>query len=160
MEKCVILSVKAKWCKKIAIGEKAVEARKTYPKTGTPFKVYLYCTMGEWPLWYSEYRVRDVDTVDDTDFMANGKVIGEFNCNQICHVLAHPSIFAGKPLFFERAIQGACLTEAEVEAYGGGKDVVGWVISNLKIYDKPKTLAEFGLSRAPQSWCYVKEVAV
>lgn len=27
----------------------------------------------------------------------------------------------------------------------------------LKIFDKSKTLADYGLKRAPESWCYAKE---
>lgn len=157
-ERCVLLPTRPKWCKKIAVGEKNVDARKTYPKIPTPFKCYLYCTIGGGQLSYAEYCGYDMDDYTD-DFVANGTVIGEFTCSQICHVLAHPSIFAGHSLFFEKALKDACLTKDEVEAYGDGKDVVGWVISDLKIYDKPKQLSEFGLTRAPQSWCYVKEVA-
>ena len=95
----------------------------------------------------------------EDDFIANGSVIGEFICDGIYHLLAHPKIFAGHPLFFAKAIKDACLVEAEVEAYSGGKDVAGWHISDLKLYDKPKRLEDFGLTRAPQSWCYVREVA-
>ena len=68
--------------------------------------------------------------------------------------------------------------------YSKGKDIYGWHISDLKIYDTPKELSEFRkpdepfrtvghvnghtvfmdgyergkpLTRAPQSWCYVEE---
>ena len=34
----------------------------------------------------------------------------------------------------------------------------GWHISDLKIYDTPKELSDFGLKRPPQSWCYVEEL--
>ena len=156
--KCVLLPVHPKWCKKIAKGEKSVEARKSYPKITTPFKCYIYCTLGGGQLTYEEYCGYDMDTYEN-DFIANGTVIGEFTCRKLCHVLAYPSIFAGHPMFFAHALKEACLTEDEVETYGGGKNVFGWMISDLKIYDKPKLLSEFGLSRAPQSWCYVKEVA-
>ena len=33
-----------------------------------------------------------------------------------------------------------------------------WHISELKIYDQPKELSDYGLTRAPQSWCYVRQV--
>lgn len=32
----------------------------------------------------------------------------------------------------------------------------GWHISDLKIYNKPKALSEFGLTRPPQPWRYVE----
>ena len=31
------------------------------------------------------------------------------------------------------------------------------IASDLVIFDKPKELSDFGLNRAPQSWCYVEE---
>ena len=44
MSKAVMLSIRPKWCEKIASGEKTIEVRKTRPKLDTPFKVYIYCT--------------------------------------------------------------------------------------------------------------------
>jgi len=59
--------------------------------------------------------------------------------------------------------------------YSNGKEVYGWHISDLVIYDKPKELSEFmkaeynygkihlppsKLYRPPQSWCYVEESEV
>ena len=94
------------------------------------------------------------------------KVIGEFVCDKLIWVLSHPTFFAGHPLFYSQAIKDACLTEDDVESYSGGKDVYGWHISDLVIYDKPKELSEFSkhgfdhpvwLKRPPQSWCYVEE---
>lgn len=44
MSKAVMLSIRPKWCEKIASGEKTIEVRKTRPKMNTPFKCYIYCT--------------------------------------------------------------------------------------------------------------------
>ena len=38
MSKAVMISIRPKWCQKIASGEKTIEVRKTKPKLGTPFK--------------------------------------------------------------------------------------------------------------------------
>ena len=47
----------------------------------------------------------------------------------------------------------------ELEKYAGKSCVLyGWHISDLAIYDKPKKLEEFNLTRAPQSWQYVEEL--
>lgn len=182
--KAVLISIKPYWVFLIlakAMGwnidkEKTVEVRKNYPKDEEWNKVAkIYCSndkksFSEIPQEYQPVMERFL-----------GKVIGEFVCDQLCQVLSHPSVFAGHPLFFQKAIDDACLTQEEVEAYGGGKDVVGWVISELKIYDKPKVLSDFGtkhkcnlsrkcteqgflcagyckLTRPPQSWCYVEEL--
>lgn len=181
MSKAVLISIQPKWCEKIANGEKTVEVRKTYPKLGTPFKCYIYCTKPKFPH-------EDHITLFDKQrcFYAGGLVIGEFVCDGIYAVLRHPDIFAGHPLFYKSAIEAACLTENEIEEYSGGKDLCGWHISGLEIYDKPKLLGEFikpcendlycevcamysefteqcgnkalRITRPPQSWCYVEEV--
>lgn len=36
--KAVMISIRPKWCEKIANGEKTIEVRKTRPKLETPFK--------------------------------------------------------------------------------------------------------------------------
>ena len=48
----------------------------------------------------------------------------------------------------------ACLTTEQAESYLCGRDGYGWHISDIKTYDLPKTVAAFGVLKAPQSWCY------
>ncbi|MBQ7792906.1 MAG: ASCH domain-containing protein [Clostridia bacterium] len=57
-----------------------------------------------------------------------GKVIGEFVCSNIAK---------GTSQF------GSCLTMQEISEYANNKEVYGWCISDLKIYDKPRELSEF-----------------
>lgn len=42
--KSVLISIQPKWCELIANGKKTIEVRKTRPKIETPFKCYIYCT--------------------------------------------------------------------------------------------------------------------
>lgn len=148
MSKAVMLSIRPKWCKKIASGEKTIEVRKTRPKLDTPFKCYIYCTqsgvaLGAWG--------------------KHGKVIGEFTCERIYELapLNHAP---------DDVEQQACMTREEIVRYLNGVGY-GWHISDLRIYDAPRELSEFtglrdtrfgaapyGIKRAPQSWCYVEEV--
>ena len=157
-----MLSIRPKWCEKIASGEKTIEVRKTRPKLGTPFKVYIYCTqsgvaLGAWG--------------------KHGKVIGEFTCDRIYWLapLNHAP---------EDVEQQACLTREEIVRYLKGVGY-GYHISDLRIYDQPRELTEFRracpndlycescamysnnngicnngalpLRHPPQSWCYVLE---
>ena len=177
--KSVMISIQPKWCELIASGKKTVEVRKTKPKLDVPFKVYIYCTNNKDMLWIlkesereSRRKIASIFTAKDVGgaTKANGKVIGEFVCDKLVWVVSHPSIFAGHDLFFKQAIEDACLTQDEVEKYSGGKDVYGWHISDLVIYDKPRDLSEFhkptlptglryeddAITRPPQSWCYVE----
>ena len=162
MCKAVMLSIRPKWCEKIASGEKTIEVRKNRPKLGTPFKCYIYCTqsgvaLGAWG--------------------KHGKVIGEFTCDRIYELapLNHAP---------DDVDQQACLTREEIVRYLKGVGY-GYHISDLRIYDQPRELTEFRracpndlycescamysnnngicnngalpLRHPPQSWCYVEE---
>lgn len=170
MSKAVMLSIRPKWCEKIASGEKTVEVRKTRPKLDTPFKCYIYETQGWWE--------RD----GLMEFRLGGRVIGEFTCGRIfpINVFDNGSI---QNWLFEH-MERSCLTYEELAGYiGNGETGYGWHISDLRIYDQPRELTEFRkscpndlycedcamysnnngicnngalpLRRPPQSWCYV-----
>ena len=137
----VLISIRPKWCEKIISGEKTIEVRKTRPKMNTPFKCYIYeC--------------------------GNGKVIGEFLCDEIINI-------NGAGRIPSDAARPTCLEPAELHQYLGAATGFGWHISNLKIYDTPRELREFyavpnevevalkakpkPVTRPPQSWRYVEE---
>lgn len=173
MSKAVMLSIRPKWCEKIASGEKTIEVRKTKPKLETPFKAYIYCTMLD---TRDPHNILELHGADGKIRKANGKVIGEFTCDRIYELapLNHAPDDVEKQ---------ACLTREEIVDYLKGTGY-GWHISNLKIYDKPRELNEFRRScpnswycescamywenngtcgnaslqikRPPQSWCYVE----
>lgn len=162
MPTSILISIKPQWCELIASGEKTLEIRKTKPKQLTPpFKCYIY-----------ESRVRK-------------KVIGEFVCDSICEyeaefhngfALYHEEIIkvlkdedGCEYKILETAndnpapddcelLKDAAMTFQQVKDYvdwdGSGK-LYGWHISELVIYDVPKDLSEFGVTKVSQSWCYV-----
>ena len=145
MSQAVLISIRPKWCSKIANGEKTIEVRKTRPKLQTPFKVYIYCTHGPDMLWILHPEDRKlfpekptaVFTAKDAGglYPGNGMVIGEFTCDRIYELapLNHAPDDVEKQ---------ACLTREEIVLYLKGVGY-GWHISNLKIYDTPKELIEF-----------------
>lgn len=164
--KSVLISIQPKWCELILKGKKTVEVRKTRPKLETPFKCYVYQTKGKEKLidiikdgdiCYGEIyhgkpvfiKIRE-DSVYADLFGRKQKVIGEF----VCDTIVTDKTFGHDPLFNG----AACMSEVEAAAYSCQSPIYGWHISNLKIYNKPKKLGEFGLTRPPQSWCYVEEV--
>ena len=57
----------------------------------------------------------------------------------------------------KRYIEQSCVPYNALHRYCYHDDAYFWHISDLKIYDKPKELVEFGKTRPPQSWCYVEE---
>lgn len=128
MAEAVLLSIKPKWADLIFEGKKKTEVRKTQPKlTKETFKVYFYVT-------------GDVK-----------KVIGECECYYI-----YPMMHKGKELWMFD-IEDTCLTEEELREYAKAGSLYGWPLHNVKKYDNPKTLADFGMKRPPQSWCYVQK---
>lgn len=175
MSKAIMLSIRPKWCEKIASGEKTIEVRKTRPKLQTPFKCYIYCTMDHPYISVSCGELDKLNYRTNTVGRCNGKVIGEFTCDRIYGLapLNHAPDDVEKQ---------ACLTREEIVNYLKGTGY-GWHISDLKIYDKPRELREFKksnrdcfyadlglakrdcpdcknsgcfLERPPQSWCYVE----
>lgn len=137
MSKAVLISIRPEWCEKIMTGQKTVEVRKTRPKMNPPFKCYIYKC-------------------------GNGKVIGEFLCDQIIEDRTY-----GHNEEFYRA---ACMSAYDAAAYAMQSPMYGWHISDLRVYDHPRDLWEFTglrqtrfgwepvpITRPPQSWRYVEE---
>lgn len=145
MSKAVMLSVRPKWCDKIANGEKTIEVRKTRPKLETPFKCYIYCTM---PDAKDPHQILDIHGAGGKIRKANGEVLGEFVCDCITPLYNvcmddWKRLAGGLHNIEKEIVNQACLTEAKLHTYAGGKNCFAWHISNLKIYDAPKKLGEF-----------------
>ena len=137
MSKAVLISIRPEWCQKIMEGRKTIEVRRTRPKMNPPFKCYIYKC-------------------------GNGKVIGEFLCDQIIEDRTY-----GHNEEFYRA---ACVSAYDAAAYAMQSPMYGWHISDLRVYDHPRDLWEFTglretkfglapgpITRPPQSWRYVEE---
>lgn len=154
MSKAVMLSIRPKWCEKIASGEKTIEVRKTKPKLETPFKCYIYCTLPKYP--HEDFIATDYPR---PQFYGGGKVIGEFTCDRIYKIDKDSTDFlfkAGGLSVYKKAAEEKCalcvaMTDDELHGYLGHCQGYGWHISGLKIYDAPKDLNEFRRA-CPNSW--------
>ena len=151
MSKAVMLSIRPKWCEKIASGKKTIEVRKTRPKLETPFKCYIYCTMDHPYISVSCGELDKLNYRTNTVGRCNGKVIGEFTCDRIYKIDKDSTDFlfkAGGLSVYKQAAEEKCslrvaMTDDELHGYLGHCQGYGWHISNLKIYDTPKELIEF-----------------
>lgn len=170
--KSVLISIRPDWIQKIFSGEKTIEVRKTFPKLPPPFKCFIYCTKPR----YDHEDILMTMAGPLSYYWGGGKVVGEFVCTRFTNVRWLQKIVpdeSGEK--FTRvyqtdhdALKKACISEAEAAEYSNGLGTIGWHISDLKVYDKPKPLSDFKrwnrtgsletlerLKRAPQSWCYV-----
>nr|DAQ49877.1 MAG TPA: hypothetical protein [Caudoviricetes sp.] len=176
MSKAVMLSIRPKWCQKIASGEKTIEVRKTKPKLETPFKCYIYCTLPKYP--HEDFITTDYPM---PQFYGGGKVIGEFTCDRIDRLAPANEPYGIYDIDDDYVLQ-TCLENGALWDYGHGIPLYGWHISDLRIYDTPRELSEFrratdpcdschaeytwectgckklsgDIKRPPQSWCYVE----
>lgn len=175
--KAILMSIRPKWCELIINNKKTIEVRKTKPQISVPFKCYIYCTkpskkyqtvcgcmtlnsdeLYKHPQQGIKYgnsiELMGCDDYGKDNFL-NGKVIGEFVCDSIskCDI-------DGLKWWdmLEHVLRLSCLEMEELQKYVGNDEFYGWHISDLKIYDKPKELSVFNLTRSPQSWCYVEEL--
>ena len=168
--KAVLLSIRPNWCKLIWSGMKTVEVRKTRPKLETPFKCYVYCTRDKHLAFMQNASGTNLIACMDVDAaipvggaIGNGKVIGEFTCDDIYEIDSTKKIGAG-------FAEDSCVSSRNIHEYLGGQTGYGWHISNLKIYDPLKDLGDFTglretkfgsepvtIKRPPQSWRYVEE---
>ena len=196
--KAVLLSIKPQHCNLFANGEKTIEVRKSEPKLRPPFKCYIYCIKKGGNLvlgdrfdgnsFITEYALTigySREQANEIWGVMNGKVIGEFICDDIIDLHDNGEAFVA---ITDYDLIGCCLNYKELYEYANGKVLYGWHISNLKIYDKPKELNEFkrynrteenspcahtkwlyepcetckecNLTRPPQNWCYVEEIAM
>lgn len=200
--KSVMISIKPKWCEMIARGQKTIEVRKSRPKLEAPFKCYIYCTQARIPIrdsgrilmyeddlaltnrWDQGKLVENpCGAMMEGEFFLNGKVIGEFVCDEILQ-FNHDDYNSPAYDISDDDLNRTCLGQEDLCRYANGKTLYGWHISDLVIYDEPRELSEFlrinrecwyadlGLakrdcpecknaecfvSRPPQSWCYVEE---
>jgi hypothetical protein len=168
--KAILLSIRPEWCDLIIQHKKTVELRKTRPNLQTPFKVYIWCTKAR--KFWARVHGNGWQQLDE-------RVIGEFICDDIRRIGPEYCVVKED---IESAISGSCLTVPQVKNYAGWKsgmsyadlkDLYGWHISDLKIYDEPIKLKNFRVKRPdrngdglrdvcnpPQSWIYLEEPEV
>ena len=124
----IIATIKPIHLGNIRSGEKGFEIRKTCPAE-LPFRV-LCCQSG-----------------------SGGKIIAEFVVD---------AALQERPGKCPCVVSASCVSMEMAERYAAGKEVWFWHISQMIDYCSTKGyrvrhISEFGLKRAPQSWCYARE---
>lgn len=172
-EKCVLISIQPEWCDLIGRGEKTVEVRKSMPSLKPPFRCYIYCSA---PGTTDANRILESHGRDGKIRKVNGNVMGEFVCDSImkinrigaatCWTLwPVNSVSLEEHYPADDAIEESCLSDEELQDYLDTNSGYIWHISNLDLYEIPKSISEFKkynagwkLDRPPQSWFYVDKL--
>lgn len=147
--KKILLSVHPKYCELIFNGKKTIEVRRNHPKLETPFEVLVYETKGQF--------IKSVKGACTTYGYGRGKVIGSFICDRIDEIEPDLEYYSDGYDIDDDRLAETCLTREQLREYGKGVTLYGWHITKPKLFDKPRELSEFGITRAPMSWCYVEQ---
>lgn len=161
MSKAVLISIRPKWCEKIASGKKTIEVRRNFPKLHVPFKVYIYCTRqnllmksnvsGNLCVKRGKGCKETLESRSETEY--SGKIIGEFVCRTMEEFTTDYRANDAKKVAIAK---DACMTLAEMMDYeykGHSACLFGWHISDLVIYDKPRELDDFRRACKNDWWC-------
>ena len=170
MSKAIMISIQPQWVEKILNGEKTIEIRKTIPKCELPCKVYIYMTKkrhffmanrkGE-EVWfgdglrYDKTEIIKFPKCDVQYWHLIGKVVAEFTLNKVDTYDWDIDFLNTKQNMYyikNGEAEKTCLTYEELCNYGKAKTLYGWHIDNLKIYDTPKELSEFGTYCSGETW--------
>ena len=168
--RAIMKSVSSRICEKVANGDCTILVSKTVPKFDLPFKGYICCTNAK-PYLYREANppfelFLDSDLYEGNgydDRLFSGKVIGEFVCDKIIewqydkghqYYVDYPDDCTSYFPYLKCHSEATGLKCSEIEEFGKGKTLYGLHISDLKIYDKPKVLAEFERPCTYKGICY------
>lgn len=167
----VLASIKTRHVRDIIYDMKHWEIRPNRPKSNAPFTVYIYCTQSELltksafngDIYIARKKSYRQALEKHGNLTFSGKVIGEFICDKIVEILPCAEYYESGYCVHDDMISEICLSRKELMAYGKGRKLYAWHISELYIYDEPKELSEFAsvssiMKRPPQSWCYVEEL--
>ncbi len=138
----IILSIHPKWAKLIYEGKKTIEWRKSFPKKFKyGDKVFLYETA---PV------CKVTGFVECSGFDA---VIPKINRIDLGRLISDKE----NEDAFDFIVNVGCVCKEDLKKYQGKADYIyAWYIHSQQKFLTPKTLADFSIKRAPQSWQYVE----
>lgn len=160
MKKAILISIQPKYVRKILLGEKTLEIRKTKPKefgklffndSDEPIDVYIYCTKNKGKKNYLSKVMTDLSNNELVDeIKLNGRVVAKFALNKVEKICPRDYISLSghrtETLSHNDLLQKSCLTSEELGKYLKGNGYA-WHIDNLEIFGKPKELREFNSTK-------------
>lgn len=145
----VLRSIKPYWVYLILKGDKTVEVGKNIPKaTDWSREIYIYCSKD----MKSFKRIPKEDQEWFKKYL--GTIVGKFFCPETGR--AYWTDIDDEEGYLMPCLGKECLTYEELLDYGKCADLFLYKITNLQMFQYAKSLNFFGLKKAPQSWCYIK----
>ena len=154
---CILISIQPKWAQLIGNGLKIMEVRKNIPKLKPPFKCYIYCTKSLHEIDNKYINVfgnritiksRDLENLNAWEQPCNGMVIGEFICTGFKEINTKAPCYVSNEI-----LDASCLTADQIRDYANGADsLYGWMIEDVKLYNKPRKISEFKQTKVIRSY--------
>lgn len=127
--------------------------QKNPPRIKPPFKVYVYMSSGGYA-WQKDGWSTAITSGENT-YNGTHKVVGEFFCSEVKQFLNEFTLNRDERIreyAFLASMRTSELAEYLEKHFG-----YAWKVDHLRLYDKPKTIADLGLENAPSTWTYIKE---
>ena len=172
-----LYSIRPQHILNIARGDKTYELRTKLPREmkeainkGEKVVMWIYCTKAE-PYLYTVYG-HDINlsfekkiceynedgegccfNIDEVTIL-NGLVVAKCVVDGYEEIKLIEGCFHDEFIYttYPRLLKQLCLTDNEVTIYGKGKPLYALHLTQVEILDKPMTVQDFGLTRAPQSY--------
>ena len=181
--KAILMSIQPRWVAEILNGNKTIEVRKKFPKDYVGW-VYIYCTKGKTlgsiikinSEETSKLLKKPIGTIcginkgfeNEKDYNLKGKVVARFWCDKVEEIEHYPYEAPEHPRGYQIAYdtqttnwdklcEMSCLSRDELFDYLGRNNGYAIHISKLEIFDKPREINEFGITKAPQSYMFVED---
>lgn len=166
--KSIIIAIRSFWACKILNGDKKIEVRKGLAlynalkraeERGEEVEFLMYVTKAN-PRLYGPDIYKCFHAVVGKGPISkelNSKVVARFKAKaEVIEYDAQFGFYGVRSLPFAELFESSCLNHRQLDDYLKGEQGTALRIRDLEIFDKPKTIADYGLKRAPQSWCYTK----
>lgn len=130
----IVLAIHPKWASLIYSGEKTIEWRKSFPKIYYPrMKIFLYetapvCRVTGYFTWAGTKRFQNVD-------------------------------WTKADAYHKKILDAGCVPAEDLNEYQEPhRRLCAWGVEVARKFEKPEglPLEHFGITTAPQSWCYTK----
>ena len=146
--KSVLISIQPEWCMKIFNYEKTIEIRKHFPQNiKLPFQVFVYETLGKHKGCGRCVDVHCPIRSLDGCYEGGGAIIGSFVCDRVVDIQSNGDDCGNYWHEWDDDcdIEAMCLSYEELETYLGKSVGYGWHITEPKLFEKPRDIAEFAL---------------